>query len=527
MDNEVGFIDSFKDFGKEFKKAWTKFLKKLDKSVKSTLGITIYCIVLGTISAILIFNLGFVTSKTMFNTAQDIVYSISKTDSYYMDTISADVSNNSVLSANYSYRNWHGVSSNKQTMFIDGNYIYVVDGYNHSGKVVLTKYDTKFKRKSVDTFEYGNYGNKVFKKHGWDTTFLYGNFVAADDYYYLTLIGPDYGNASKSDRLNAPALRIIKLTKSMKEVCYYDVSYNQMGATRPAGWSNVAMAVSPNGKELSISTGFDGFYDSYASGEGTGSRHQIGYQLILDTKKLTLKKKSPVWATHTLGQHVIYDGNDTRVFIDACDASPVHGLLLSKVNGDNFSLSQNKQVTTPNINHYVYMNMNIGGVEISDNNYLAVYNIMDKTLTAANGGTHNSPSTEIRDIQVLVASKDNVNNAEIITLYDYTSTKPTPLTKDENTRTGGEPRILNIGKNKFLVMWYENIYNSGESFTYQTTCYMVIDGDGNVIQDVIKDDTMWMNTWSYPVYSSKNNTVYWFNDNTDKTRTFYSMKVRV
>ncbi len=527
MYDNVDLVESFKEFGREFKKLWFSFLKNLDKSVKSIKGITIYTIILGIISAILIFNLGFVTSSTIYNTTEDIILSLSKTDTYETDIISADVNANTVLSANYSYRNWNTPGSNKQTMFVDGSYIYTVDGLNHTGEVVLTKYDTKFKKKSTKVFEFGNYGNKVFKSHKWDTTFVYGNFVASDDYYYLVLLGPDYGGDIKSDRLHAPALRVVKLTKSMKEVCNYDVSYYEMGATRPGGWSNVGIDVSPNGDELSISTGFDGFYDGYTDTGATGSRHQIGYQLILDTKKLELKKRSPIWVTHTLGQHVKYDGNDNRIFIDAADASPVHGLLLSKVSGDKFTVTRNTQVTTPNINHYVYMNMNIGGVEVSNNNYLSVFNIMDNTLNASNGATHNSASTEIRDIKVLVANKDNVTDAKIVTLYDYISTKPTPLTKDENTRTGGEPRILNIGKDRFLVMWYECIYNSGESFSYDTTCYMVIDGDGNIIQDVVKDNTMWMNTWAYPVYSSKNSTVYWFNDGVNGKRTFYSLKVRV
>ncbi len=527
MSNQVD--GSFKQFAKEFKQLCKKILKNIDKSVKSTKGITIYTIILGVISSILIFNLGFVTSGTIYNTGENIIYSITSTDSFDTSTVSANVNYSTVLSSNYSYRNWNSVSCNKQMMFVDGYNIYTADGYNTSGKFVLTKYDAKFKKESTNTFDYASYGSSIFKKEGWSdcTTFLYGNFAVSDDYYYLVLIGPDYGTAAKdTDKLSAPGIRILKMNKSLRVLKYYDISYSSIGATRPGGWSDMAIAISPDDSELSLSTGLDGFYDSYSTGVGTGSRHQIGLQLILDTSDMTLKKRSPIWVTHTLGQHVIYDGTD-RIFLDAADASPTHGLLLTKVSGTNYSTSTNTQVKTNIISSYVYMNMNIGGVVASNDNYLTVYNTMDNTLSSSNGATHNSASTEIRDIRVLVTPKDSVSNGTIITLHDYISTKPTTLTKDEFTRTGGEPRITDIGNDRFLVMWYESIYNSGESFSYQTTCYMIIDGSGNVIQEVIKDNTMWLNTWVRPVYSEKNNTVYWFNDSTEGNRTFYSLKVRV
>lgn len=529
MDNEL--IKSFKDFGKEFSKLWKKIIKLVDNSVKSVRGKTIYSIFLGIISTVLIFNLGFVISQSLVTGVEEIVLSLNKTDSFTMTEVNSNVKYSSVLSANYSYRNWNNVSCNKQMMFVDGYNIYTADGYNTSGKFVLTKYNSKFNKKSTKTFDYASYGKSIYKKAGWstDTTFLYGNFAVSDNYYYLVLVGPDYGSRAKdTDMLSAPAVRILKMNKSLKVVDYYDMSYTSMGATRPGGWSDLAIAVSPDGSELSFSTGFDGFYDSYASADGTGSgsRHQIGLQLIINTKDMTLKKKSPVWATHTLGQHVIYDGED-RIFIDAADASPCHGILLSKVSGDNFTITQNKQVTTPIISSYVYMNLNIGGVAASSNNYLTVYNTMDETLTSSLGATHNSVSTEIRDIRVLVTPKNRVSSGTVITLHDYLSTKETSFIKNDDTRSGGEPRIVDIGNDNFLVMWYETIWNSSESFSYQTTCYMVIDGDGNVVQEVIKDNTMWLNTYVTPVFNSKNNTVYWFNDSATGIRTFYELKVRV
>ncbi len=504
-----------------FDKVKTKFkqlIKKIDKLLKNKKAYLTTLTLCGLISMILLFSVGNLIGGA-----------ISPIDHYSKKIVELDASTNTTMGGFYAFRNWNSGFDN-QELYIDGGDLYVVDGNTYNGtKVLIERYTTSFKHKKTYEIEYKEYGYEVYNQFGWNSTFKYGNLLIGKKYNYLVLCGSDYWTqAITLDAINSPAIRVIKLSKRFKELEYVDVSYKTLAATRPGGWSKMAIAESEDGSEISISTGKDGYWDKYDGSGNYGSRHQIGVQLIIKTDDMSIYKRNPIWATHTLNQHVIYDGAD-RVFVDLNDASPVHGLLLTKISAEGDKLTQNKQVTTPNINHYVYMNMNIGGIAVSKDNYLTAYNIMD---VKSPNPTHNSSATEIRDIKVLVSPKDSISSESYeVVVHDYTSHKAEDGNDKSVTPTGGQPYIVPLNKDNFMVIWHEYYWTGGESYSYITTCYTIIDGDGKIKQKVIKDNELWLNCWSVPRYDEKTNSVYWYVDKNNaevgKVREFVSLKVKV
>ncbi len=495
---------SKKDFKTKFKSGFKKTLNFLDKSFKNKLILLPTIGVLCLLSSLVVFNAGYLLGKSA--SYMDFVEATDYT------TYKSSVMNNSVPFQYYSEARF-------QSIHIDGNDMYIVDANTKTklirstttGSLVITKCDLNGKVKKAYELDYAALGLAIYEDYKLDGfSSRYGGFYFGQKYNYLVITGMDIGSdapinsvISKTDYANAPAYRIVKYNKNFKALDYLDIPYTANGnnITRPLGFATVSIDENSDGSEICVSSGKEGIGDN----NGAGTRHQQGLQFIIDTKTMTLKSGIyQNFVSHSLNQYILYDGDD-RLYIDMSDNGP-HGVVAFKQSADLKSKSRTILHTTPATSSYWLMYMNLGGIAIGKNNYLAAWSTMDNSS--------NSNPTGLRDIEVCVLSK-NLGSFVNITIEDYNT---------DATLTAGQPYLVPINNDKFVVLWQEYTYGSGT--TFKNTCYAVIDSNGTILKETTRDDSIVLNRWCIPTYCSKQNKVVWFTDSTSG-RTYHKLSVGV
>lgn len=465
----------------------------------------------------------------------------------YMDFTNAtkfDTYNNSVMDSNIPFQYYS--QQDFQSIHYDDNKKYVVDTISKPGHVVVLEYNSKDKITDKWELDFFSLGVSVYEEYNWDKiydadsngkavkdgwskvythkeestrTFRYGGFHFGDKYNYLVLGGERIGWFTDHLAQNkwflsplkkvvqAPAYRIIKYSKDFKQLDYLDIEYGVQNKlkdsdvthdiARPFGFSTVSMAESPDGKELIVSTGREGYDDG-------STHHQYGVQFIIDVKSFEKMNAgiSVNFVSHSLDQYVAYDG-DTKVFADLSDANP-HGIKMNIFYPDGARKNLSSIHNTPVIGGYYLMHMNLGGLAIGEESYLLPINTMDLSYTDVA-----LADTNTKSIMVMVVDKETYATTKV-TLADYHS----------EGKKGTKPYIVSLGNDNFAILWQE--FTTSNQFV--ATCYAIVNSKAEVVLPVVKNSDIYLNRWANPIFVDDE--IVWFVDTQDG-RVFNRIKVEV
>lgn len=281
---------------------------------------------------------------------------------------------------------------------------------------------------------------------------IWGGFAASSDAYYIVT---GQNNTEESD-----AKEVIRITK-------YDKNWNRVASVAVSG-CNVY-------KPFDFAAVRMDFYKNYLilkTGRliyttPDGKNHQVQLSLEVNTTDMTIVQSGTDYGyvSHSLNQYIKVDNSNNKIIsVEQGDAYPRGIVLFESENclesfkGGGDSLLQKKGLVKSTIilevpkndDYYQNLRASIGGLEISDTNYLVAGNSVVQDAERANRTT--------RNIFVAVKSKSSDEN-RIVWLTSYEEGKTTVRT----------PHMIKIDDNKFMVIWSRN----------DRVYYTNIDGCGN------------------------------------------------
>ena len=296
---------------------------------------------------------------------------------------------------------------------------------------------------------------------------IFGAFLSGNKYNYIA-----FGQQNTEQSYSKEVIRITKYDKSFTKIGSVSVTGGSAQTRIPFDAGCPRMA--ENGDALILHT----TRERYTSNDGLN--HQSNLTLIIDTGKMAVTYISAEYpqnhTSHSFDQYVIFDG-DVPVYLDLGDAYP-RAVVLQKGELTNGSAAGHTLIsaTMMNIPGQIGANqtgVTLGGLAVSDKNYLAVIATVDhsKVVQYTNFGM-TGLSIDQRDIVVCSVRKSfsNGDMAKQITIGKYTGTNTIAST----------PRVLSNGDNSFTVIWaeFETANRSGVPVEIVT---QVIDSEGQPV----------------------------------------------
>lgn len=381
------------------------------------------------------------------------------------------------------------VTSDQNIVEYNGSWDYV----DVTKDITVTEYDEQLKK----TDEY-----KISSELP-----LWGGFFSGKTYNYLV-----FGQTNTEENLTKETYRIVKYDKDFNRIGQTSIIGSQCNATIPFAAGTVAMAENSDGTQLTVHTSRERFTTE------DGFNHQSQFTIVLDTKtmqpinELELFQNNHV--SHSFNQFVRYDG-DNPVLVDHGDAYP-RSIVLSKRNADG-SYSELDLFEIPGATGANCTGVNVGGFEISAENYIVTINSIDHSkVTSYDSFNMYGLDKDERNAVILVSPKNNTNeeNVKKIYLTDYVN---------KNLHATA-PYLVKFDDNKFVVIWKE--YKLVEETDYwgdkyiqyeeNDVKYAIIDGNGNKIGQIQSLGTKCNLSDCQPIYY--NEEIIWYYEASETER---------
>lgn len=302
-----------------------------------------------------------------------------------------------------------------------------------------------------------------------------GGFYAGKTYNYIV-----FGSQNSAETPSVSVLQVVKYDKNFNELGSVSIKTGDCFTKVPFDASNCSMSEGPDGLVIHTSR--------LRLLTDDGLNHQSQLTIVIDPNTMQVKNKLSEFqenhVSHSFGQRVQYSGNH-YVLVDHGDAYP-RAVVMHKYNGssyDKVTLFKIPGATGDN-----FTGVKLGGFEVTANNYLVAISSMDQ----------NSKNGQERDVILLVSGKSNRDDNAVkqIKLTNYIG----------NKKLAGEPKLVRISNNQFLVMWES--YNSAGTERYGVS-YVLVDENGNKLNDIqtLKEGHL---SGCQPIYV--NGSVVWYCD---------------
>ena len=325
---------------------------------------------------------------------------------------------------------------------------------------------------------------------------IYGGFYAAGNaYYYLS------GQNNYDEDNNIEVFRITK----------YDTSWKRLGSVSLKGantyipFDSGSARFASYGNYLFIRTSHEMYHDS------EGIHHQANVTMKINTSTMKIESSNTGvghitlgYVSHSFNQFIVVDDAGYVVGLDHGDAHP-RGAILGRYKTTAESVSvggYNSYEAISTLNYYGdkndSMGSTLGGLSFSNSNY----------LTAGSSTRQDGSDDTVRNVYVSVNPRSGFPGAtQIKWLSSYEA---------QGTFTAGNPHLVKINDNKFLVLWEEASGEGSYSRKWNGCChYAFIDGSGNLIKAGEFEGGL-----SRCVPIVQGDTVCWYVTNADQT-TFY------
>lgn len=340
----------------------------------------------------------------------------------------------SIHSDDYSYGNYFSHSS--RYLLENDKSIFLLEDVGDA-ELRIQRFTTSFVKK------------EEFKLKGELKDFA-GAHLGEDGFYYI-LYTQD--NPEESD--SKTVYRLVKYDKAWKKTAYLDIK--DVHVTHPVDASNLTMD-SHNGK-LVIYTA----RERYRSSDGLN--HQSNIMFHIDMDKMTLLYKGGEWphnhVSHSFATYVRFDG-ERIVYADHGDAYPRSIVLQAE---DNGKITQTIELLKfPGEIGDNYTGAHLGGLEVSDKNYLLTGSSV--SLTEKYG----SSRTKNLFLGVIPKTAKSDEDAKLIWITDHAVNSGNAIV---------ETHLVKLSDNKFALLWTES--KSGNSLFYA-----VVDGAGKLLKKPAK-----------------------------------------
>lgn len=301
------------------------------------------------------------------------------------------------------------------------------------GKIVVSYYDNDF--------------HIIERKEIPSELPIWGGFGASSNFYYIVT-----GQNNENESATTEVIRITKYDKNWKRIS--SVSAKDCNVYKPFDFATVRMDF--YNQYLIIKTGRLIYQTS------DGLHHQVHLTLEVDTENMTLVNSETDYgyASHSLNQFIKAD-DDKIISVEQGDAYPRGIILFESNNLLNKNLSEDilqnsDKIKTTTIlevpkddDYYQNLRASVGGLEISDSNY----------LIAGNSVIQDEKRTERTTRNIFVISMNKTTNKlETNWLTTY----------KEGEKTVSTPQMVKISDHNFMILWSRN----------DTVYYTLIDNEG-------------------------------------------------
>ncbi|MBO5420885.1 MAG: dockerin type I repeat-containing protein [Clostridia bacterium] len=304
---------------------------------------------------------------------------------------------------------------------------------------------------------------------------LWGGFFSGKTYNYMV-----FGQTNTEENTSKETYRIVKYDKTFKRLDSASITGAQCNTTVPFDAGSVAMAENTDGSELTVHTSRERFTSE------DGLNHQSQFTVILDTATMTPKNDLQLFqnnhVSHSFNQLVQYNGN-TPVLVDHGDAYP-RSIVLSQRQANGY-YTELDLLDIPGATGANCTGVNLGGFEISENNYIVAVNSIDHSkVTSFDSFNMYGLDKDERNAVLLISAKGNTAEANVKKVYltDYVN---------KNLHATA-PYLVKISNTKFVAMWKEyklvesTGYSGSKYFSYEENGvkYVTVDESGNKLEQV-------------------------------------------
>lgn len=289
------------------------------------------------------------------------------------------------------------------------------------GKIYIEWYDRNYQVKSTKEIEL--------------ELPLWGGAYLGETFNYI-VCGKNYNSEAEN---GGEVYRIIKYDKNFERIASISLNSNETYTAIPFEAGNVS--IDESGSLLTV-------YTSRQRRDG----HQSNIAIRINTDDMTVHDNKgmisfpDVHVSHSFRQVFQYD-NGTPVYVDVSDAYPKRSFFI-----------QSEEISTSILDiegqdgHNVTM-AELSGLAISDANYLVVGSYVNRGMN-----------------NIFVACVDK-KNGEVQRKWLTDSTFYAP-------KYVHNPRITQIGDNRFVIMWGSN------DISGHVTDYIIVDGKGNIVSEL-------------------------------------------
>lgn len=313
----------------------------------------------------------------------------------------------------------------------------------------------------------------------------FGGFYAGEKYNYIV-----FGSENRAETPSVSVLQVVQYDKNFNQLNSISLTTEDCYTKEPFHSGNCSISEGPDGLVIHTSR--------LRPLTDDGLNHQSQLTVVIDPNTMQVKNELSAFqgnhVSHSFTQRVQYSGNH-YVLVDHGDAYP-RAVVMHKYNGssyDEVTLFKISGVTGDN-----FTGVKLGGFEVTANNYLVAISSMNQ----------DSKNSKERDVILLVSEKSNKdsNSVKQVKLTNYIG----------NDTLAGEPKLVRLSNNQFLVMW-EEYYKNGAN--YNGVKYVLVDENGNKLNDVqtLKEGHL---SGCQPIYVDGN--VVWYCDCYD-TRLIYKV----
>lgn len=346
--------------------------------------------------------------------------------------------------------------------------------------------------------------NLIVEKYNSDFKFLngfdvpmeldvFGGFYESKDYYFVV-----FGQNNNEEDPDKEVYRIVKYDKDFNRIDSASVYGGESCTKIPFDAGSLRMT------EIDGNLVIHTCREMFKSEDGLN--HQSNYTIFIkiDDMGKTIPNGqfgSALYTSHSFNQFILSD-NDEIVTLDHGDAYP-RAITLQKmyVNTSESFNGDKQEVSLVDIEGNIgdnYTGITIGGLEKSEDNYIAVGSAKDDYKQYRNGNS-------VSNIFISTISRDSMdkNDVEFKYITNY---------KQNSDIKIGTPYLSKLNDDLFVILWSEN---DGQFIKYAK-----IDGNGNVISDI--------KTYSGELSGCKpilfNNNLIWYTTH-DSMPIFYKLNI--
>ncbi len=354
--------------------------------------------------------------------------------------------------------------------------------YEYNGIIYFISHNTYTNKISITQFTKNL--ELISKKHFTGEMPHFGGFFSGKTYNYIA-----YGQNNLEEDLEKETYRIVKYDKEFNRISHASINGEASQSISPYYHGGCSFAES--GNELTIHTARH-YFTTYKD----GLNHQAQFTIVLNTNTMTPINKLGFYqdnhVSHSFDQYVKYD-NGKRVLIDEGDAYP-RSIYLQRYEGLNSFGEKYTDVNLFEIPGEIgnnYIGVNVGGFEISENNYIVSMSSIYKNELILE-------SKKYSDAVLLVCDKNNPSkeNTKEIYLTDHV----------KDNKYVSDVKLVKLSEKRFVVLWDES----------DGVRYVFIDQDGQMISQIktIENSELWQDcqvvfidnklVWAYPHTENRN-----------------------